>query len=369
MSLPALQVQVSRRVHARLHLNLSLDLDPSCGVIFGASGAGKTSLLRLIAGLDRPESGWVRLGETVLFDAGQGVNIPLRHRRIGMVFQDDLLFPHRDVRGNIAFGLRGEGRDTIARRVAEVAALCGVGHLLERGPATLSGGERQRVGLARALAPRPRLLLCDEPVSALDLEARFALLDRLRAVQRAEGIPLLYVTHSPAEAVAVGRRLFWLESGTIAEAGDPLDVLASRLGGTQWEGVRNLLPARVKGHDKEAGETHLVLDGGPLLRIPYNAAMRCGSFETVSIAAEDILLAKGEVTGLSARNVLPGVVERVLWHGVDAEVVVRTGEVSWIASVVASAVSALAMAPGEPVHLVVKARGIHRVSPSVDALT
>lgn len=343
-----------------------MELDAACGVIFGASGAGKSSLLRLIAGLDRPESGVIRLGGAALFDASRGVNVPLRHRRIGMVFQDDLLFPHRDVRGNIAFGLRGEGRDGIERRVAEVAALCGVSHLLDRWPATLSGGERQRVGLARALAPRPRLLLCDEPVSALDLEARFALLERLGAVQRAEGIPLLYVTHSPAEAVAVGRRLFWLESGRIAAQGDPLGVLASRLGASRWEGVRNLLPARVKGHDREAGETHLALDGGPLLRIPYSPALLRGTEHTLSIAAEDILLARGEVAGLSARNVLPGVVDRVLWHGADAEVVVRTGEVSWIASVVASAVSALALAPGEPVHLIVKARGIHRVAAAAE---
>jgi molybdate transport system ATP-binding protein len=358
---PALDVRVARRVHAGLRLDVALTLDAECGVVFGPSGAGKTTLLRLIAGLDRPESGHVRLGDATLFDAGRGINLPLRHRRVGMVFQDDLLFPHRDVRGNIAFGLHREGRDAAARRVREVAALCGVEALLDRAPATLSGGERQRVGLARALAPRPRLLLCDEPVSALDLDARFALLERLAAVQRAEGLPVLFVTHSPAEAVAVGRRLFWLESGSAGDAGDPLEVLARRAPGAGWESVRNLLRARVIAHDPASGETLLALDGGPALRIPYDPGIICGSEQVLSIRADDILLARSEVAGLSARNVLPGVVARVVRHGTDAEVVVRTGGVSWIVSVVAAAVSALALAPGEPVHLVVKARGVHRL--------
>ena len=144
-----------------------------------------------------------------------------------MIFQDDCLFPHLNVAANIRFGLKGWPREQADARLAEVAALCGVEHLLERRPETLSGGERQRVGLARALAPRPRLLLCDEPVSALDLANRHALLDGLRAVQRAEGIPMLYVTHSPAEAIALGSRLFLLEEGRIVAEGPPLDVLSA----------------------------------------------------------------------------------------------------------------------------------------------
>ena len=144
-----------------------------------------------------------------------------------MIFQDDCLFPHLNVAANIRFGLKGWRRDQASARVAEVAALCGVEHLLERHPETLSGGERQRVGLARALAPRPRLLLCDEPVSALDLANRHALLERIRVVQRAEGIPMLYVTHSPAEAIALGSRLFLLDAGRIVAEGPPLDVLSA----------------------------------------------------------------------------------------------------------------------------------------------
>ena len=207
-----LDVRLIRRIHAGLTVDVTLRLGTEIGVLFGPSGSGKTSILRLITGLSRPDQGYVRLGETMLFDATRGIDEPLRLRRIGMIFQDDLLFPHLNVADNIRFGLREKNRAQRQSRLAEIALLCGVEHLLDRRPSTLSGGERQRVGLARTLAPRPRILLCDEPVSALDLPNRQTLIERLRAVQHSEGIPVLYVTHSPAEAVTVGTRLFLLDA-------------------------------------------------------------------------------------------------------------------------------------------------------------
>ena len=140
-----------------------------------------------------------------------------------------------------------------------MAALCGVERLLDRRPATLSGGERQRVGLARALAPRPRLLLCDEPVSALDLASRHALIERLRAVQAAEAIPVLYVTHSPAEAIALGSRLFLLEHGPDRRRGAAARRPRGREPGRPRgsAGVRNVFPAAVEGHPTDGGATRL----------------------------------------------------------------------------------------------------------------
>jgi len=234
-----LDVHLVRRVHAGLTLDVSLRLGREIGVVFGTSGAGKTTLLRLIAGLTTPDAGHVRLARTTLYDAAQRISEPLRRRRVGMIFQDDWLFPHLSAAANIRFGLKGWPRHQAGARLAEVAALCGVEQLLDRQPATLSGGERQRVGLARALAPRPRLLLCDEPVSALDLPNRNALIERLRDVQRTLAIPMLYVTHSPAEAIALGSRLFLLEAGRIVAEGPPLDVLSRQNGPIPLEGVRN----------------------------------------------------------------------------------------------------------------------------------
>jgi molybdate transport system ATP-binding protein len=353
----ALDVSLARRLQAGLTLDVELSLGRECGVVFGPSGAGKTTLLRLIAGLERPDRGRVRLGDDVLFDARAGIDRPLRSRRVGMIFQDDLLFPHLSVAANIRFGLKGSPRDRTRARVAEVAALCGVESLLGRRPATLSGGERQRVGLARALAPRPRLLLCDEPVSALDLTSRHALIERLRAVQRAEQIPVLYVTHSPAEAIALGSRLFLLSGGKIVDRGPPLDVLAAARPGpsARLEGFCNIFAARVEDHAAGGGETRLRLPDGPVLVVPYHDRP-VGTPLAVEVRGDDVLLARGPVQGLSARNVIAGAVDRIVVHGAEAEVLVRTGSVTWIVSVVGSAVAALELAAGCEVHLIVKAR-------------
>jgi molybdate transport system ATP-binding protein len=357
-----LDVRLVHRVHPALSLNVALKLGREIGVVFGPSGAGKTTLLRLVAGLARPDSGQVRLDGASLFDSAKRVDQPLRRRRIGMIFQDDCLFPHLNVAANIRFGLKGWTPKETETRVAAVAALCGVERLLDQVPATLSGGERQRVGLARALAPRPRLLLCDEPVSALDLANRQALLERLRAAWRAEAIPMLYVTHSPAEAIAMGSRLFLFEAGRIVAQGAPLDVLAtSRRGAARpitWEDVRNVFAAQVVDHAPAQGATRLQLDDGPELIVPF-LDQPPRTRVRVAIRADDILFARQSIAGLSARNQIPGIVERVVGHGPDAEVIVQTGGLKWIVSVVAPAVEQLELAPGAGVHLIVKARSCH----------
>jgi molybdate transport system ATP-binding protein len=360
---PALDVRVSRRVHDGLTVDASLTLGREVGVVFGPSGAGKSTLLRLIAGLARPDSGRVLLAGSPMFDSGGGVDVPLKHRRIGMIFQDDLLFPHLSVRANIGFGLNREPRARCESRLAEVARLCGVDRLLDRSPATLSGGERQRVGLARALAPRPRLLLCDEPVSALDLPSRHALLDGLRRVQRAERLPVLYVTHSPAEAIALGARLFLIERGRITAEGPPLDVLASsrHAGFLHLEGVLNVFSGRVAEHVADSS-TRLELDGGPSLVVP-RVDQPLGAAMIAEVRGEDVLLALGPVEGVSARNLIEGVVEAVVAHGREAEIVVRTGGLRWLASTVGPGSGRIALSPGQTVYMIIKARSC-RVAPS-----
>jgi molybdate transport system ATP-binding protein len=354
-----LDVRLRHRVHHALLLDVSLRLGREIGIVFGSSGAGKTTLLRLIAGLSAPQEGYVQLEGTTLSDVARGIDQPLRWRRIGMIFQDDSLFPHLNAAANIRFGLKSWGRDQASARLAEVAALCGVDRLLDRLPANLSGGERQRVGLARALAPRPRLLLCDEPVSALDLPNRHALLERLRAAQRSEAIPMLYVTHSPAEAIALGSRLFLLEQGRIAAEGPPLDVLSAArsapTGTIAWEEVRNVFPAYILGHAPEHGATHLRLENGPGLIVPF-LDRPASARVLVEVRAADVLLARNTIEGLSARNQIPGTIERLVPRGSETEAVVRTGGLTWIVSLVAPAVEQLALAPGSAVQIIIKAR-------------
>ncbi len=352
-----LEVRLGHRVHPGLTLDVSFRLGSEPGILFGPSGAGKSTVLRLIAGLSRPDRGFVGLNGSVLFDSAAGVRVQLRDRRIGLIFQDDLLFPHLDVGRNVRYGLKSWGRRAADDRLATIAGLCEIGHLLGRRVATLSGGERQRVGLARALAPRPRLLLCDEPVSALDLDARQALIDRIKAVQRAESIPILYVTHSPAEAVALGSRMFLLSGGQIVAEGPPLDVLASRTSAesTGWNSIRNVFRATVEGQDPSGHSTTLGIVDGPSLVVPA-LDRPPGSLVTLAVGADEIVLSRGPIGVISARNLIEGTVDRVAPHGPEAEVVVRTGGVTWVVGVVPGAVDSLGLIAGVEVRMIIKAR-------------
>jgi molybdate transport system ATP-binding protein len=357
-----LDVRLIRRVHAGLTIDVALGLGREVGIVFGASGAGKTTILRLIAGLTTPDSGHVRLDGAMLFDRAQGINLALRRRRIGMIFQDDCLFPHLNVAANIRFGLKGWSRALASDRLDEVAALCGVENLMDQRPGTLSGGERQRVGLARALAPRPLLLLCDEPVSALDLSNRHALIDRLRAIQRAQQIPILYVTHSPTEAVALGARLFLLDQGRVIAEGPALDILSAQGRGPAasipWDGLRNVFPGRLVDEPADQSASRIGLDDGPDLIVP-RIAQPPGTRVVVEVRADDVILARAPVAGISARNQIPGSIERVIRHGLEAEALVRTGNLTWIVSLVAPTLEHLDLAAGSQVQMIVKSRSCH----------
>ena len=372
LSTDILDIHLEHQVHSGLTIDVSLRLGREIGVIFGPSGAGKTTLLRLIAGLASPRSGHVRLDGVTLCDIAGRIRVPLRRRRIGMIFQDDCLFPHLNVAANIRFGLNGWPRDEAANRAAHVAALCNIEPLLTRLPATLSGGERQRVGLARALAPRPRLLLCDEPVSALDLTNRQAMIDRIREIQTAEGLPILYVTHSPAEAIALGSRLYLLEHGRIVSEGKPRDVLSAvrsdSPGAITWDGVMNVFRARVIARSSEQRTSRVQLDGGPVLVVPF---IDCdeGTAVVVEIRGDDILLARAPIGRLSAQNQITATVERVIAHGPDAEAVMRTGGLTWVVSLVAEAVAQLEIAPGSELQLLVKARSCRVIVPNAQFLS
>ncbi len=358
MSEPRLKIKLTHCVHETLTIDVDLAISQECVILFGRSGAGKSTLLRLIAGLIRPDSGRIQLDHHCLFDSQIRKHAPLRSRGIGLIYQDDLLFPHLCVAANLGFGLKGRPRGEVVSRVAEIARLCGVDHLLDRAPATLSGGERQRVGLARALAPRPRLLLCDEPVSALDLEGRQSLIARLAAVRRVEGTPTIYITHSPTEALALGSTMLVMEAGTIIDRGTPLEVLG-RHGATSmadWSSAQNVFTSVIDSH--LANESRIKIDGGPTLIVP--TLMRAvGTPLVVRVRADDILLARSQVEGLSARNIVEGTVDQIVRHGDEAEVLVRTGSATWVVSVVPTAVTELGLNPGVEVFMIIKARGCH----------
>jgi thiamine transport system ATP-binding protein len=237
--------------HAVLR-GVDLDVDDgSTLALLGPSGSGKSTLLRIVAGLEHPDAGSVLL-------AGEDVTGRPAHRRgVGVVFQDQALFPHLDVAGNVGFGLRmaGVGSGERARRVSDALELVGLPGYERRDPATLSGGEAQRVALARAVAPRPAVVLLDEPFAALDQLLRERLLVELRALFDELDVTVVAVTHDPTEAAALGDRIAVLLDGRIAQVGASGEVIASPVSAAVagLVGQRNVLAGRVVPDGVETG--------------------------------------------------------------------------------------------------------------------
>lgn len=193
-------------------LELTLEASDEILVLFGPSGAGKTMTLRLLAGLERPDAGEIRLNDRLLFSRASRVNLPPRARRCGLVFQDLALFPHLDVLGNVRYGMRSRTADA-DRKLTRLLETFGIEHLARRRPAELSGGEQQRVALARALVAEPDILLLDEPFSALDYDTRGRIYDELLTAHELWRIPFILVTHERSEAERLGDRILYLRGG------------------------------------------------------------------------------------------------------------------------------------------------------------
>ncbi len=238
---------------------------PNVTVLFGPSGAGKTTVLRCLAGLERPDAGFIRMDGEAWCDASSGLHRPPQQRDLGFVFQDGALFPHLSAAGNLAYPLAGVSRLERALRVQAMVELLGLGGLERRRPGELSGGERQRVSLGRALIRRPRLVLLDEPLTALDRPARDALRNDLRRVFREMAIPVLLVTHDRDEAILLGDRMLMLQDGEIQQEGPPAEVFTRPRTAALAEavGIGTVVKARVLG--REGGLVRLQAGSAELL--------------------------------------------------------------------------------------------------------
>ena len=201
------------------HLAVSFATTGRTVALFGPSGAGKTTIANFIAGLITPDRGRIVLDDTVLFDPKTGVNIPPHQRHIGYVFQEGRLFPHLTVATNLGYGrfMNGHERDMVAER--RIIDLLDIAHLLDRRPGKLSGGERQRVAIGRALLTRPRRLLLDEPLASLDAARKREILPYLVRLRDDVGIPMIYVSHQPAEIRNVANEVVRIEDGRLVAIG------------------------------------------------------------------------------------------------------------------------------------------------------
>jgi molybdate transport system ATP-binding protein len=326
---------------------------PPVGVtaLFGRSGSGKSSLLRVIAGLERAAKGRVAWGDEVWQDANHFT--PPHKRGLGYVFQDTRLFAHLTVQGNLAYadtrakGLPGPG-------LTEVIAALDLAPLLTRSPATLSGGEASRVAIGRALLTRPKLLLMDEPLAALDEDRRAEILPYLERLRDDLGIAMLYVSHSTAEVARLANHLLLIEGGKIRLRGAASALLADPATAPAF-GLREagaVLQARIDAQEDD-GLTRLTTGAGPVL-LPRVDAPK-GTPLRLRILARDVMIALARPENISALNVLPVTVSALrIGDGPGALVQLRAGDETLLARITRRSVTALGLKPGTACFAVIK---------------
>jgi molybdate transport system ATP-binding protein len=332
---------------------------PPTGVtgLFGPSGCGKTTVLRCVAGLERA-AGCCRLNGEVWQDDQQRVFVPTHRRPIGYVFQEASLFAHLSVRRNLEFGLR---RVPAAQRhvdFAEVVELLGIESLLGRNPGGLSGGERQRVSMARALLTSPRLLLMDEPLSALDHRSKQDILPYLERLHDTLKIPVLYVSHSPDEVARLADQLVLLETGRVRAKGPAVELFARLdLPLALEDEASSVILGRVAAHDEPYGLTRVEIPGGSLSLARMDRAI--GAAVRVRIHARDVSLALDEPGTSSILNILPAEIIGIREVSPSQVLVklrtTRAGRSALLARITRRSRDLLDLRPGKPVFAQVKA--------------
>ncbi len=309
-----IEVQALRRLYGQVAALREATLSVAAGEfvsLLGASGSGKSTLLRLIAGLERASAG------RILLAGADATALPPERRGIGMVFQDYALFPTMTVEENIGFPLRmrGIGGEARRRRIAAVAEMLGLGHLLGRRSAQLSGGQQQRVAIARAIVFEPRILLLDEPLSALDKNLREQTKGEIKALHARLGVTVLYVTHDQSEALAMSDRIAVMDEGRIVDVDTPRALYArprSRFI-AEFLGQANLLPVTLR---ERRAETCLFESPWGVLAVPAaNVALGAGARGLAVVRPEHLLLVEAPPAG--SRPQVRAAVSQALYNGAE----------------------------------------------------
>lgn len=346
-------------------LDVGFVAEPGFTILFGPSGAGKTALLDCVAGVTRSDEGRIVIGERILFDSASRLDVGVAKRSVGYVLQDLALFPHLTAERNIEYGLAHLQRTARRERVATMLREFRIEHLRRQRPLQISGGERQRIALARALVTDPCALLLDEPLAALDAATKSKIIADLRRWNQLHRIPILYVTHSREEVIALGENVLVMAQGGIVAQGTPHEVLRAPLQETvaQLAGFENIFDATVESVHEDRGtmlcriEANSQPGGGVVMETPLICA-EPGARIRVGICAGDILLATAKPEGLSARNILPGRVVAVERRDMVISARVDCG-VEMEVYLTLAARDALRLETGREVWLVIKTHSCH----------
>ncbi len=331
---------------------------PERGVtaLFGKSGSGKSTIVGLIAGILRPESGRLAIGSRVFFDADRGIDIPVERRRVGLVFQDTRLFPHFTVRGNLRYGLERSPAGDRPIAFDPVVDVLGIRDLLHRRPHGLSGGERQRVALGRALLAQPRLLLMDEPLAALDAPRKAEILPYIERLRDEFDTPIIYVSHSLDEVVRLADTLAVVSDGAIAACGELAEIMSradlQHLLGRFEAG--SVLECTVARHNRVHQLTTLAFADGeltiPLIDLAEGVRVRA------RVRARDVSLSRSRPDDISISNRLPGVIAGLLARdGPYVDVTVSLGRSTVRALITGESWERLRLQVGQPIWVMVKA--------------
>ncbi len=368
----ALRVEVHLPL-PQFELECSFETQNEVVVLFGASGAGKTSVLDCIAGFRSPHLGRIALGDHIVFSSEDGVNLPVRQRRIGYLSQQPALFPHLSVRQNVEYGLLDLPCPERNARVDVILEHFRIATLSERRPSAISGGEQQRVALARTLVCEPELLLLDEPLAALDLRLKSLLLEALFDWQREHAVPLLYVTHDQSEAYSLSQRVLVMERGKVVADGEPHRIFSVPMSRERavLSGYENLFDAIVEETHPSLGTMTCRVVGTNLLMESPLANKAEGEAACLALRAGDILVAVTRPSGISARNVLQGRIHtiedragmvelRVFCAAVDADKDAgkNARETGFCVHITRGALQNLGLEPGQAVWLIIKTHSI-----------
>ena len=349
-----IEVDIKSQLGA-FQLRAKFDCGDGITALFGPSGAGKTSLMRMIAGLEAPLSGIIRVAGRTLFDKAARINLAPRHRRVGYVVQQANLFPHLNVRQNLNFS-RWAGRRRNSIETATVCEVLGIGHLLERKPEGLSGGERQRVAIARALLSDPAILLLDEPLSALDIKRKSEILPFLEQVRDEFNIPMIYISHSVDEVTRLANHLVVMDEGQISAFG-AIEQILGRLDirgtGDRLE-AGSLISGQCTGFDPAMGLAQIDVEGQQVsLPAPH---MQSGLKLRLRIKANDVALALEKPQGTSIQNMLDCEITAIEQIGPShVEVSLKLGAQQLRSRITKKAANDLDLSPGNQTIALLKA--------------